>query len=300
MEISREVNCGLLRGDDVPGKTLVATLGSEPQVVTLTLHLLEARGETIGEIRVVHTAADSGPVGRAVKVLEGAIEPTRLRMVPVIDGDVPVQDVSTDADNRAVFSTLYREIRALKEQGRSIHFSVAGGRKPMAVYGMTVAQLLFDPEDRLWHLISAGSVFDEKRLWPQAGDDIHLISIPVVQWSIVKPIMTRVGRMPDPWDALTQQNEMRRWDAFSRRRDFIQHRLTEAEREVVSALVLEGLDNAGIAKRLFKSEKTVANQLYSIYEKMGEYLGYREDIRVDRGLVIAELAPYFTMRGDLP
>lgn len=284
----------------MPGKTLVATLGSEPQVVTLALRLLETRGETIDEIRVVHTAADNGPVGRAVRILRDAIDPQRLRMVPVVNGDVPVRDLSTDSDNSAVFATLYREVHALKEMGRIIHFSVAGGRKPMAIYGMIVAQLLFAPEDSLWHLISTGSVFEEKRLWPRAGDDIHLVSIPIVHWSTVKPIMTRIGRIPDPWDALSRQAEIRRWEAFSRRRDFIKHQLTKAEREVVRVLVLEGLDNAGIAGRLKKKRKTVANQLYSIYDKMREFLGYREDITIDRGLVIAELSPYFTMRGEVP
>ncbi len=282
----------------MPAKTLVATLGSEPQVVTLTLHLLEAQGECIEEIRVVHTA-EHGPVGRAVQVLQEYIEPKRLRLVPVTDGDRIVRDVASDADNRAVFYRLYSEIRSLKEKRRVVHFSVAGGRKPMAIYGTVVAQLLFEPEDRLWHLISTGRVFEEKRLKPEPGDDVHLIPIPIVHWSTVKPVLTDVGRIPDPWDALVQQKEIKRRERFGRLQDFVERELTTAEQEVVRILVLEGLDNASIAKRLFKSEKTVANQLYSVYEKMRAYLKYREDVRIDRSLVIAELSPYFTMRGDI-
>ena len=44
--------------------------------------------------------------------------------------------------------------------------------------------------------------------------------------------------------------------------------LTAAEEEVV-ALVLEGLSNAGIARRRRTRQRTVANQLASIFRKLG-------------------------------
>ena len=44
--------------------------------------------------------------------------------------------------------------------------------------------------------------------------------------------------------------------------------LTAAEREVLR-LVTEGLDNRAIADRLFKSEKTVRNQVSIIFDKLG-------------------------------
>lgn len=45
-------------------------------------------------------------------------------------------------------------------------------------------------------------------------------------------------------------------------------KVTEAEREVV-ALTLEGMSNAEIAKERAVSERTVANQLSSVYRKLG-------------------------------
>jgi len=45
------------------------------------------------------------------------------------------------------------------------------------------------------------------------------------------------------------------WEEVSRRREFLECRLTPAEREVVLLLVKEGLDNEEIARRLGKAPK---------------------------------------------
>jgi len=57
------------------------------------------------------------------------------------------------------------------------------------------------------------------------------------------------------------------------------------------------MDNASIAAHLRKKEQTVANQLHSIYEKLREWLGFPES-RVERSVLIAEFAPYFSERGE--
>jgi DNA-binding CsgD family transcriptional regulator len=81
-----------------------------------------------------------------------------------------------------------------------------------------------------------------------------------------------------------------------RRGEFLCHWLSAAEREVVELLVREGSDNAGIARRLHKSEHTVANQLTRVYAKLHEFLGFPE-ATTGRSVLIAELAPYFALKG---
>lgn len=81
-----------------------------------------------------------------------------------------------------------------------------------------------------------------------------------------------------------------------RKREFVERWLSKAERQVVF-LACQGLDNANIAKRLHKQEQTVANQLTSVYEKLYEWLDF-PDYRIDRSIMIAELAPYFTFRAE--
>ncbi|MCS6926972.1 MAG: hypothetical protein NZ578_13815 [Candidatus Binatia bacterium] len=59
---------------------------------------------------------------------------------------------------------------------------------------------------------------------------------------------------------------------------------------------VQGLDNATIARRLYKSEKTVANQFTKVYEKLRDWRGFRQDVPVSRAVLIAEFAMYFGVR----
>ncbi|WP_399686450.1 alpha/beta fold hydrolase [Xenophilus sp.] len=60
--------------------------------------------------------------------------------------------------------------------------------------------------------------------------------------------------------------------------------LTPAERDVLD-LVAQGLDNAAIAQRLGKREKTVRNQVSSIFDKLGVHTRAEAIVRVrDRGM----------------
>jgi CRISPR-associated protein Csx14 len=115
-------------------QVLVATLGAEPQVVTLALDLLLAKGYGIGEVNVVHTAGDA--VRPAVERLKGEFAaPGACSYRPVLvkgDGE-PVADIVTDAETSALLRTLYRIVLAEKRAGRLVHLSIVGGRKPMAV-----------------------------------------------------------------------------------------------------------------------------------------------------------------------
>jgi len=136
---------------------LVATLGTEPQVVTATLDLLLAQGEPVSQVIVIHTFAPGTPVAQAVKELELAftqppyLDRVRLSMQPIIhpENGQPLHDVQTPDDTRAAFQAFYRQVHAAKSDGSRVHLSIAGGRKTLAVFGMATAQLLFDDDDRL-------------------------------------------------------------------------------------------------------------------------------------------------------
>ncbi|MGQ9778177.1 MAG: sigma factor-like helix-turn-helix DNA-binding protein [Thermodesulfobacteriota bacterium] len=64
----------------------------------------------------------------------------------------------------------------------------------------------------------------------------------------------------------------------------------------IVALACEGLDNTEIARLLYKSEQTVANQLTRAYAKLGEWLSFPERAP-ERSVLIAEMAPYFGLKG---
>lgn len=278
-------------------QVLIATLGTEPQVVTLALDLLLAKGYAIDEVIVVHT------VGEAVRPALAALgrqfaQPGAYGYRPVlVKGDNgPVADIVTESDTAALLRTLYRVVLAEKRAGRLVHLSIAGGRKPMAVYGMVVAQLLFDEDDRVWHLLSESwKPGDERVMHVRPGDRMWLVPVPVLRWGSVSPVLTELALREDPWEAIQAQRAIRRDQDRRRKREFVEHWLTPAEREVVR-LACQGMDNAAIGRQLGKSTKTVANQLTGIYGKLHEWRGFREDIPVSRTVLVAEFAGYFAAK----
>jgi len=279
-------------------QVLVATLGTEPQVVTLALDVLRAKGYDISRLIVIHT---SGQVIRpALQRLGQALssdEALSYHTVAIEGQDHLVADIATEDDTAAVLRTLYQVVLTEKRAGRLIHLSVAGGRKPMAVYGMVVAQLLFDEDDRVWHLLSEGwRPGDEQVMHKRPDDGVTLVPIPVLRWSSVSPVATELALREDPWEAIQAQREIQRNEDWRRKREFVEHCLTPAERDVVR-LASQGLDNATIAERLGKAEKTVANQLTPIYAKLHEWRGYRTDVPVSRTVLVAEFATYFALEG---
>ncbi|BAF60112.1 hypothetical protein PTH_1931 [Pelotomaculum thermopropionicum SI] len=286
-----------------PGKrnrrtaALVATLGVEPQVVTITLDLLLAGGWTIGETVVIYTKTPR--VQEALVIIEEefkreAYPGIKLRAVAVASAEGMTGDFCTDEELQSLLRVLYTEVRHLRQAGRVVHLCVSGGRKVMGIMGMVVAQLLFGPDDYVWHLITEG--------WqPGAGRQLHLppdkgvwlVPVPVLRWNEAGMLMQAVAELKDPAEVMAWQEKLSRASRVKRQREFIERWLTRAEREVVR-LACQGMDNAAIAGALYKREQTVANQLRGVYEKFREWLGYPEG-NVDRHRLIAEFAPYFTL-----
>ena len=290
-----------MSGRKKPQQTLIATLGSEPQVVTLVLDRLLAQDHAVDEVVVVYTAAQA--VQRAMDCLRAefarAVYPgTILREAPVL-GPGFVTDLKSEDDMWALLRTLYRELQRAKREGRIVHMAISGGRKVMAIAGMVVAQLLFDKHDRVWHLLSEGwQPGGEQKLHRPLGERVWLVPVPVLRWTDDAAIQLALGNLDDPAEAIRRQEMLARSQAMRRRKEFLEHWLSQAERQVVQA-ACDGLDNAAIARRLHKSERTVANQLTRVYAKLGEWLGFSEH-PPDRSVLIGEFAPYLLRQGTPP
>jgi CRISPR-associated protein Csx14 len=273
---------------------LIATLGSEPQVVTLALDLLREKGYPIGEVLVVHTVGEAVRAALTVLAHEFALPGAcRYRPVPVKSNDRVVGDIVTEEDTAALLRTIHKVVLAEKRAGKLIHLSIAGGRKPMAIYGMLVAHLLFDENDRVWHLLSERWKPGDKRVMHvQPGDPVWLVSIPVLRWSSVSPVFTKLALYEDPWEAIQAQQSIKQEEEWRWKREFVEHKLTPAECALIR-FACQGLPNEAIAAQLGRSKKTVNNQFTRIYQKLHEWRGYRTDIPTTREVLIAEFAPYF-------
>lgn len=68
--------------------------------------------------------------------------------------DVELDDITSDADNKAAADTIYRVMRELKNvPSTKLHASVAGGRKSMSFYMGHAFSLLADIDDTLSHVL---------------------------------------------------------------------------------------------------------------------------------------------------
>ncbi|MDR7416251.1 MAG: CRISPR-associated ring nuclease [Armatimonadota bacterium] len=278
------------------GEALVATLGHEPQVVTISLDVLLQRGHQIGEVTVVHTASPA--VLRGLREIRREFAsgryPAVLRSVPVRGEAARLDDFRTEADVWALLSSLYRAVREAKRRHAVVHLSLAGGRKVMSVAAMVVAQLLFGPEDRAWHLLSEGwTPGSPRRMHLDPGEPVHLVPVPVLRWTDSAVMLAALAELDDPAEAIRRYGEIVRGERMRRRREFVERWLTPAERDV-ARLACQGLDNAAIARRLHRSRRTVANQLSAVYGKLQEWLGFAGP-PASRALLLAELAPYFEL-----
>lgn len=275
--------------------TLLATLGSEAQVVTLTLDALLQRGESVQRVVIVHTAPETeliaGALARVLAELRSPHYPDTLQIetLTLTGPRGPLADVDSTEGAAAAFTTLYRLVRAEKLAGRTVHLSIAGGRKTVAVFGMAVAQLLFDADDRLSHLISQGALLAEKRMHAAPGDECHLIEIPVLLWRAVSPVLTDLSEIEDPFVAVERQRALRLQETLDEARSFMLGVLSPAERRTVELLVRESLSDQELAARLALSPRTVEQHLRSAYRKAAVHWALTE---VNRTQLVRLLSLY--------
>lgn len=284
----------------------LATLGSEPQVVTAAVDLLQARGERLQQVHVFHTLSNQPALLQARIDLEVAFtQPPYQGLLPLLtipllaapnqnsaSPSQPLLDIDTPQAGQAAFQTIYRHLRELKRQGLRLHFCIAGGRKSLALFGMASAQLLFDEDDRLWHLISAGDFLNSKRLHPLPGDQAHLLPIPLILWNQVSPILTDLDQEDDPYAAAEKARNLQLNQRLESARVFVLSALTPAERRVVACLLHSGGSDQEIAEALNLSPRTVEQHLRTAYTKAALHWDLPN---VNRSHLIHLLSLYFTL-----
>ncbi len=277
--------------------SLIATLGTEPQVVSSTVDLLINKGISLSEVFIVHTTSNNSFLANAINRIREDFENSiradeiSLHMVPLVDEmGQPLSDVETPRAARCVFKAIYQLIRRIKNEGNVVHLSIAGGRKTLALYAMVAAQLLFDENDRLWYLFSSGDFLSSKRLHPTPEDEASLVPIPVILWSRISPLVSDLREIDDPFEAIKQVETLRLMEKREIARSFIYGSLTPAERRVVEILVRDGLSDSEIGERLVLSPRTVEQHLRSAYVKAADHW---EMENVNRAQLVTLLQYFF-------
>lgn len=251
-----------------PSAVLMATLGTEPQVVTLMLDALLARHIPIQRVEVIHTH-DPQTIQPALNRLTDTFLSSRtypgVVFVPhvLVGTKGPLSDITTSDEIDSAFRQMYGLLHQHKQAQRTVHLSIAGGRKTMTVFALAAAQWTLTEADAVWHMVSSPTLIQSKALHAPADDPVQIIRVPLTY---------------QPAESAAAQVQ----------RFFNQ--LTPAEQEIASVLLREGLSNRALAARLNKSPSTVANQLTGLYQKCEAF--FHLPSVPDRALFIALLSRY--------
>jgi len=185
--------------------TLVATLGGQPQIVTFTLDLLLAQGETVDQVVVVYLASGQR-YQEAYQRLAGefiadryANQTCHLRGEPVRDGasqalatsGQTLADVITPNEVEAVRRKVHQLLADLKDQGQRIHLSLSGGRRVMALIALSAAMQYLTPMDRVWHIYTPPDLTEQARggaiMHARPDSGLRLVPVPFVPWAAYFP-----------------------------------------------------------------------------------------------------------------
>jgi DNA-binding CsgD family transcriptional regulator len=262
---------------------LVATLGAEPQIIPLATALLLAR-EPLETVVVLHTAAHLSPVSAALPALQTAFA-ERADWPQLLRDELPLDDVLAPTELDLFAERLYTQLRRWVTQGTRVHLLLAGGRKSMAMVGMSVAQLVLGPDDHIWYLHSSEELRRSGRTAPSDGDAVTLVPIPLPRLAVAPPAFLAALQSPTRAGALAALDVRH----AERLRHFLEHELTPAERELALLAAAEVLTAEQMAQRLHKTAKTVTNQLNSIYSKLESTFGLSPDLGLKREFLRREL-----------
>lgn len=260
----------------------VATLGTAPQVVTLALDELLRRGLNFREAIVLHSGLDNPLIKVSYDRLKPEIagyKEISFRFVPFRLGDHEPLDIETEADARAVQTTLWRELKTLKQQGYGIHLSIAGGRKVISSYGTSTAQMIFDEHDCCWHLMSEMLLENKQAMHAAPGEKVVLVPVPIARWSSLPPAALALALTDDPFEAQEKQRRIvesqRLWDL----RAFLHLKLNDLQRKILCLLAREGLTAHEIGQRLKREDKTIDNNLTKIRAAYSDFMQDHGDTR---------------------
>jgi CRISPR-associated protein Csx14 len=268
--------------------TLIATLGGQPQVLTFALDDLLARGEAVDEAAAVHVAPHTPAMQQSLARLAEAFaggryagRPCRLHSVVLGNSAADLEDIIDEAAAEATWQTLHRLLGQLKGEGRRLHLVVTGGPRLIGLMAMSAATLLFDHQDRLWHLYTPRSVRQAAsggailHVGPQSG--VRLIQVPMAPWGAYFPALRLLASATSSQVLAAQARWM---DEGERSRcRAAESRLTGRQVEVLRAFAA-GLSPQEVAERLDVTLKTVDSHKTAILGECRIAWGLPEDQRL--------------------
>jgi CRISPR-associated Csx14 family protein len=279
---------------------LIATLGSKPQLATLTLDCLQQMRESPDSLVLIHASKTRPETQTAIEKIQSDLSQShpgvRLSAVELQENGRALADITLPEEVHAAFRIIYSQVRSAKLEDKKVHMLIAGGRRTLTVAGMATAQILFDDEDRLWHLASHPNLEASGNLHAREGEWTRLIPIPVIPWGRLSPVFDALREVTDPFEAAKRLTELRLREQWDAARIFQLTKVSAAEREVLALLARDGLNQAEIADRLALSPRTVESHLRSAYRKAAEHWQVED---VNQAQLVRLLAPFYHWSGGI-
>ena len=245
--------------------TVVATLGGQPQVITLAIDALLAQGVRLDHALLVHLAMDSPRLQTAVqKIITAFTSPhyrnIRLEFHQLRTKDAQLADIHDEADAHAAWEAISQLLIKLKNNHHTLHVCISGGRQMLGFMTMSAAMLHFGHEDRLWHGYTPDDWLEPTHdgklmhLPPEAG--FQLIEVPMMPWGSYFPALRQLTRpVTDGKDVLASHRQVLD-DADKLKQTAVFQQLTHRQKDVLQAFAT-GLSPQEVADELVISVKTV-------------------------------------------
>lgn len=242
---------------------MIATLGGQPQLVTMALDRLRQNGSTVSAVIVLHMAAEGKRIQNALSLLSrefsGGLyqgEPCSFQPLALtIDGQ-PLSGIRNGGDADAAGQVVRGLLSNLKSEGHELHLCISGGRRIVALLVMSAAALLCDHRDHLWHMYAPDDFVQRSRhgaiLHAKPEDGLQLIEVPLVPWGTYFPGLRAMAQAPE--EAIARQMGWLRTSQEQCEQVYTQ--LTERQREVLIAFA-QGYTPQEVADSLSISMATV-------------------------------------------
>lgn len=257
----------------------VATLGSQPQIITLMLdRLLPQYPVTV--VHAVHTHSDAYRQATSMlrqEFLRGQYndKPCALNFTSIRYHDQPVSSLDSEDALYAARDTFERLFAIYKEKHNVIHLCLTGGPRLLGHIALSAAQEMFDSVDRVWHLYSSEPVRESSQNGRQMhfslSEDIRAIKVPFLR------IKHQIDRSPFE-NRVERERCMDVWKI-----------LGDRPRKVLRCM-LDRLSSQDIANVLSIDVKTVSSHKSTIFKKCRETWDMIEQREINTTWVVDHFA----------
>ncbi|GJM40641.1 MAG: histidine kinase [Ardenticatenaceae bacterium] len=278
--------------------TFVATLGGQPQVVSLAIDALLDRGVRLETVLLIHLDMTAPRMETAVQKIITSLAAPRykdisLKFQPIKTSAGPLADIRDEADAHAAWEAISQLLIQLKNKQHILHVCISGGRQMLGFMTMSAAMLHFGHEDTLWHSYTPDAWLPSTRdgglmhLPPDAG--FQLIEVPMMPWGSYFPALRQLTRpVTNGSDVLAAPRQVLDELEYSRRTAVFQ-RLTPRQKDVLNALA-SGLSPREVADELVISLKTVNSHKTIILAECRNAWGMQESAWLDYRFIAEKFA----------